>query len=113
MFGISLLEVLVIAVIALLVFGPEKLPEMARVLGKLSGELKKNTDSIRREFYNTIYEPAKELNSRVEQEKRSLVSSVKDLSPLSDQTPPREAQQTTNSPQDRKDESETEPGSPS
>jgi len=63
MFGLSFFELLAIFTIALLVFGPEKLPEIAKLLGKFSGELKKTSDSVRREFYNSIYPPAEELQA--------------------------------------------------
>jgi sec-independent protein translocase protein TatB len=57
MFGVSLAEGVVIFVIALLVFGPEKLPELAKLLGKISGEVQKNVRSLRREFYNAMHPP--------------------------------------------------------
>lgn len=41
MFGIGMLELTVILVIALLVFGPKKLPEIGRGLGKGIREFKK------------------------------------------------------------------------
>ena len=39
MFGIGWGELLVVAVVALLVLGPDKLPEAARTLGKVYGHL--------------------------------------------------------------------------
>lgn len=63
MFGLSFFELLAIFTVALLVFGPEKLPEIAKLLGKFSGELKRTSDSVRREFYNSIYPPAEELQA--------------------------------------------------
>ena len=39
MFGIGWGELLVVAVVALLVLGPDKLPEAARTLGKVYGSL--------------------------------------------------------------------------
>jgi sec-independent protein translocase protein TatA len=39
MFGIE--DIILILVVALLLFGPNKLPEMARSLGKATGEFKK------------------------------------------------------------------------
>jgi len=73
-FGISLPELLVVMVIVLIVFGPDKLPEIARTLGKWGGELRRNTDSIRREFYNTVYRPADELRLKLDRESRALIS---------------------------------------
>jgi TatA/E family protein of Tat protein translocase len=64
MFGMSVFELMFVFVIALLVFGPEKLPEMAKKLGKASGELKKHSDNVRREFYNAIYPPTEEIGYR-------------------------------------------------
>lgn len=47
MFGIGASELLVIFLVALLVLGPEKLPEAARTLAKLFGEFRKATDDLR------------------------------------------------------------------
>lgn len=44
------LEILVIGVIALLVFGPEKLPEMGRSLGKGITQLKRMAADVKSEF---------------------------------------------------------------
>lgn len=65
MFGLSFAELIVIGVVILIVFGPEKLPEIASKLGKMSGELKKTTDSLRREFYNSVYHPSREIETAV------------------------------------------------
>ncbi len=40
-------DLLVVAAIALVVFGPKKLPELARTLGKTLAELKKTTEGIK------------------------------------------------------------------
>jgi TatA/E family protein of Tat protein translocase len=60
MFGISFPELFIIIAVALVVFGPDKLPEIARKLGKLTADLRRNSDSLRREFYNTVYKPSDE-----------------------------------------------------
>jgi sec-independent protein translocase protein TatB len=57
MFGLSFFELLVVAVVALIALGPDKLPEAAKYLGKISGELKKHSDTLRREVYNAMYPP--------------------------------------------------------
>ncbi len=45
MFGIGMPELLVIAVVALIVVGPKKLPDIAKALGKGLAEFRKATDS--------------------------------------------------------------------
>ena len=55
---VSLTEFTIIFLVALVLFGPEQLPVLARTLGKLSGQVKKTSDSLRREFYNSVYPPA-------------------------------------------------------
>ncbi len=40
-------DLLVILVIALIVFGPKKLPELAKTIGKAMGELKKTTEEMK------------------------------------------------------------------
>jgi sec-independent protein translocase protein TatB len=59
--NINFSELLVILVVTLLLFGPDKLPEIARQLGKLAGDARKATNAVRREFYNTVYQPAEEV----------------------------------------------------
>jgi len=46
-FGIGASELLVIFLVALLVLGPDKLPEAARTLAKLFGEFRKATDDLK------------------------------------------------------------------
>ncbi|RMF13481.1 MAG: twin-arginine translocase subunit TatB [Candidatus Dadabacteria bacterium] len=55
MFGIGWAEFLFIAVIGLLVLGPEKLPEIARQMGKWMRELRRISAELRREFDDELY----------------------------------------------------------
>lgn len=48
MFGIGSTELLVILVVALIVLGPAKLPEIARSLGKALGEFRRVSTDVRR-----------------------------------------------------------------
>jgi sec-independent protein translocase protein TatB len=55
MFNLGAGEIAVIAVLALLLLGPQRLPEMARGLGRFLREFRRQTDDVRgmveREFY--------------------------------------------------------------
>lgn len=53
MFGIGLPEFIFILVIALIVVGPEKLPDIARSLAKQLAELKKTADSFKQSLHET------------------------------------------------------------
>ena len=50
MFNIGLPELLIIAAIALIVFGPNKLPELARAFGRAMREFKKATEEVKESF---------------------------------------------------------------
>lgn len=47
MFGIGPMELVVIVVVALLIFGPQKLPELARTLGKGLAEFRRASNDLR------------------------------------------------------------------
>ncbi len=50
MFNIGFPELLIILAIALIVFGPNKLPELAKGLGKAMREFKKATEEVKESF---------------------------------------------------------------
>jgi sec-independent protein translocase protein TatB len=56
-FNISATELLVIAVVALLVLGPDKLPDAMRKLGRATRELKRITSGFEAELRDALSDP--------------------------------------------------------
>ena len=52
MFGIGIPELLVIMVVALVVLGPKRLPEVAKALGKAMAEFRRATSDLSEELGN-------------------------------------------------------------
>ena len=50
MFGIGLSEFIVIVIVALIAIGPDKLPQLARTLGKALAEFKKAGEEVKKSF---------------------------------------------------------------
>jgi sec-independent protein translocase protein TatA len=53
-FGVGPTELMVILIIALLVFGPKRLPEVGRTLGKSLRELRRASDDVRGEITRAL-----------------------------------------------------------
>ena len=54
MFGIGFQELLIIAVVALLIVGPKKLPDLAKTLGKGFHDFRKATDGLTDDLKQTM-----------------------------------------------------------
>jgi Tat protein translocase TatB subunit len=52
MFGIGPEELMLVALLALLVIGPDKLPKVMRDLGRFVGDMRRTSDELRNEFLN-------------------------------------------------------------
>ena len=50
MFGIGTGELLLLLIIALIVLGPERMPRLARDLGRAVAEFRRSSDELREEF---------------------------------------------------------------
>jgi sec-independent protein translocase protein TatB len=56
-FGISFEELIVIAVLAFLLFGPQKLPEYAATLGKFVAKMREASSEVTRQYQNPFQYP--------------------------------------------------------
>lgn len=67
-FDIGLLEILLILVVALIIWGPGKIPEIARMLGKILHNLKKASFDLTSQLTKEIEGVEKEPSPRPEKE---------------------------------------------
>ena len=92
MFGsIGMPEMIIILVIALIVFGPRKLPELGRSLGRSINEFKRASNELRNTLEEEIrVEETKEQRAKIEADQKSAVAGaeVHTTTPSSVATPP-------------------------
>lgn len=69
MFGLGFSEILIIGVIALIVLGPDQLPELARTLGRFLNELKRSTESIKDDLKSQVNFDLDERRKEIYEEK--------------------------------------------
>lgn len=68
MFGISFSELFIIAVVALLVIGPEKLPKVARTVGALTGRMQRYAAQVKEEVNREFrFEELQKLQDEIRQ----------------------------------------------
>lgn len=91
MFGIGLPELLIIMVIALVILGPSKLPDLAKALGKGMAEFRKATQDIKDSL---------DMEEDLDEVKKDLADSISGLNEFPE-------------PEDLKTKEVLEPGDPS
>ena len=78
MFDISFTEILIISVVALVVIGPEKLPHVARVVGRIFGRARSFVSNVKEEVSNEIrLDELKELRASMQETAQSFETSVR------------------------------------
>ncbi len=78
MFDIGFSEMLVIAVVALVVIGPERLPKVARTAGHLLGRLQRYVSDVKSDINREIQlEELKKLQAEIQDSARNVEQSVK------------------------------------
>ncbi len=90
MFNIGFSEALILFLVALIVLGPEKLPEIGRFLAKLSLELKRTIEELKREL--ELEEMEKDIKE-VQEEVRDLKEDLEDPLKVLDKMDPKEDDQ--------------------
>jgi sec-independent protein translocase protein TatB len=80
MFGIGLPEMILILALALIVVGPDKLPDLARSLAKGIMELKKTAEGLKNSF-SEEGNPLDEIKPDLEEAAKSLKQNLLDIPP--------------------------------
>ena len=77
MFDVGFSEIFVIALVALIVIGPERLPKVARTLGHLFGRMQRYVNDVKADITREMeLDELRKLQSSVEEAARSIEQSV-------------------------------------
>jgi sec-independent protein translocase protein TatB len=77
MFDVGFSEIIVIAVVALVVIGPERLPKVARTLGHLFGRMQRYVNDVKADIAREMeLEELRKLQNSVKESARSIEQSV-------------------------------------
>lgn len=80
---ISFEEITVILILSVLIFGPKKIPEVARGLGEGLRAMRKATDDIKQELMKPVDDinPVKDIQDTIQKSKEQLTDSITDSLP--------------------------------
>jgi sec-independent protein translocase protein TatB len=79
-FNVTGSEVVILLLLALVVLGPEKLPDAIRRFGKVYGELRKMSQGFQTELRDALDEPMRELRSTADMARRAIEEPVDEIS---------------------------------
>jgi len=81
MFEVNFSEMMVIAVVALIVIGPERLPKVARTLGHLWGRAQRYINGVKADISRDMaLDELKQLREKVQQEADKVVTATRSVS---------------------------------
>lgn len=85
---ISFEEITVILILSVVIFGPKKIPEIARGLGEGVRAMKKATEDIKREIMNPVEEinPTKDIEKTIKDSKNDVLGSTQEIEQTLDDT---------------------------
>ncbi|MEX2626825.1 MAG: twin-arginine translocase TatA/TatE family subunit [Ilumatobacteraceae bacterium] len=109
MFNLTGTEIVVILLLALVVLGPEKLPDAIRRFGRTYAELKKLSTGFQQEFRSALDEPVREMRESADMLRRSAdfdADAAPDLRPADD---PPQSEPTTELPFGERDAGDETP----
>jgi Tat protein translocase TatB subunit len=92
MFGIGVPELLVIMVVALIVLGPKRLPEVAKALGKAFSEFRRATSDLSEELDNARVMLEEEVRQAERQARTSQPQPTQTAAKEKKEIPPGESQ---------------------
>jgi sec-independent protein translocase protein TatB len=79
LFDVAFSELLVIAVVALLVIGPERLPKVARTLGALTGRMQRYVAQVKEEVNREVrFQELQQLQQEIQQKANQAQTRVVD-----------------------------------
>lgn len=119
----GMMELVVVFIVALLVIGPDRLPEFARKLGEALGQFKKYSDAATKDIKESIVEPLQEaqkpireamepldeLNRTVQGNVKDVEKSFKDLGKVKQDKPEKKDPDSEDAQTQSSDEPETKP----
>ena len=80
MFDVSLMEMMVVGVVALIVIGPERLPRVARTLGHLLGRLQRYVGQVKSDINREMQlDDLKKFQTQMEDEANKIKSSFTEV----------------------------------
>ena len=80
MFNVTGSEVVILLLLALVILGPEKLPDAIRRFGRVYGELRKMSQGFQTELRDALDEPMRELRSTADMARRAIEEPVNEIS---------------------------------